>query len=236
MGGAVLVIAGVVATAMSLGYTVSRDDGEAQVAAVAPQAPALAVAPPAPLPSLAETIPTIPVPDPVPTTAAPPVDQPLPPISLVPPAPQPDWTPLAVRIPEIGVDAPVDPMGVDAENALEVPTDTVRVGWWSGGAQPGQADPSVLVGHRDSSTGPAVFIGLDALEPGDEIEVDRADGSTARFAVERLESHPKTEFPTLSVYGETDASTLRLVTCFGAFDDVARSYDDNLVVYANLIV
>jgi len=233
MAGAVFVIVGAVATAMSFGYTVSRNAGDAQVSAVAPRPPGPAVTTTAPPPTLAETIPTVPVP----TTEEPQLGRPpSPPISIVPPVPPPDWTPLAVRIPKIDVEAPIDGLGVDAENALEVPEDSERVGWWTGGAEPGQPDPAVLVGHRDSSTGPAVFIGLGELEPGDEIEVDRADGTTARFAIERLESHPKTEFPTSSVYGATDGSSLRLITCFGAFDEVERSYDDNLVVYANLIV
>lgn len=146
-----------------------------------------------------------------------------------------DLAPTAVRIPGIEVDAPVDALGVDAQNALQVPTDPARVGWWSGGAKPGEDDPSVLVGHLDSSTGPAVFFQLERLVPGDVIEVDRADGSTAQFMIERLESHPKTQFPTTAVYGSTEGSTLRLITCFGAFDDVARSYENNLVVYANLM-
>ncbi len=151
------------------------------------------------------------------------------------PEPAADLAPTEVRIPKIEVDAPVDALGVDAQNALQVPTDPARVGWWSGGAKPGDDDPSVLVGHLDSSTGPAVFFQLERLVPGDVIEVDRADGSTARFMIERLESHPKTQFPTTAVYGSTEGSTLRLVTCFGAFDDVARSYENNLVVYANLM-
>lgn len=170
-----------------------------------------------------------------PTTEAPPPREPVPSEPAPPPTAPPDWKPMAIRVPALEVDAPVDVMGVDAENALEVPSDPVRVGWWSGGAQPGQPDPAVLVGHLDSSTGPAVFFGLEKLKPGDVIEVDRADATTARFAVQRIESHPKTEFPTLSVYGGTEDATLRLITCFGEFDPVARSYQNNLVVYANLL-
>lgn len=151
------------------------------------------------------------------------------------PPPQPNWIPRRIRVPKIKVDAPIDPLGVDDKNTLQVPSDPARVGWWSGGAQPGQPDPAVLVGHRDSSTGAAVFFRLGELVPGDVIELDRTDGSTARFMVDHLESHPKTEFPTQAVYGATDSSTLRLITCFGAFDKVQRSYKDNLVIYANLM-
>lgn len=170
--------------------------------------------------------PTIPAPAPaaVPATTLP-----------GPAAPPPNWTPTAIRIPRIKVDSLIEPLGVDEQNTLQVPKDTKMVGWWSGGAQPGQPNPAVLVGHRDSRTGPAVFYRLGDVVPGDVIEVERADGSTAKYLAERVESFPKTEFPTTSVYGSTDGSSLRLVTCFGAFDDVERSYVDNLVVYANIL-
>lgn len=179
------------------------------------------------------------------TTATDPVSRPpAPPSSVAPPPtdpaaapvpPPPDWSPTQVRIGEIEVDAPIDPLGVDDQDRLQVPSDPSRVGWWFGGAQPGQDDPAVLVGHLDSTTGPAVFHRLELLAPGDVIEVDRADASTARFMVERVESHPKDAFPTMDVYGPTEASTLRLVTCFGDFDAERFSYKDNLIVYANLM-
>jgi len=172
-----------------------------------------------------------------PTIPAPATTAPSPPV--VAPAkelkPPPNWKPTSIRVPKIGVDAPIDPLGVDEKNALAVPKDTTRVGWWSGGAQPGEPGPSVLVGHRDSTKGPAVFFKLGDLKPGDVIEVGRADGSPARYMVDHLESHPKTMFPTLAVYGATAGPTLRLITCFGRFDRVARSYKNNLVIYANIM-
>ena len=47
--------------------------------------------------------------------------------------------------------------------------------------------------------------------------------------------YPKDEFPTEAVYGPTSGPELRLVTCGGAFDRSARSYDDNVVVDAALV-
>ncbi len=169
--------------------------------------------------------PARPVPGPPPSAPA---------TTVASPAPE-NWTPNAIRVPKIGVDASIDSMGVDDKNVLQVPGDPTRVGWWSGGSQPGQVGPSVLVGHVDWNHGPAVFYRLRELEPGDEIQVDRADGTTARFVVERLESHAKARFPTDEVYGDTPASTLRLVTCFGTFDRSAHSYLDNLIVFANQV-
>ena len=67
---------------------------------------------------------------------------------------------------------------------------------------------------------------------GDVIDVGREDGSTARFTVLGTEQYPKDEFPTQAVYGPTPDAELRLITCGGVFDGAARSYRDNVVVYA----
>lgn len=220
--GMALFLSGVGAVAASPSSPLRHPERVDRAVAATPQAP------PTSAPRIVEN-PTIPAPATTTTTA------PAAPAPAGPAKPPPDWRPTALKIPEIGVEAPVDPVGVDKENALEVPTDTARVGWWSGGAQPGETGPAVLLGHVDSYKGPAVFFKLANLKPGDVVEVDRADGSPARYMIDHLESHPKTKFPTLSVYGATAGPTLRLITCFGKFDEVARSYKNNLIVYANIL-
>jgi hypothetical protein len=46
---------------------------------------------------------------------------------------------------------------------------------------------------------------------------------------------PKSDFPTLEVYGNLDHSGLRLITCGGEFDPDARSYESNVIVFASLV-
>jgi sortase (surface protein transpeptidase) len=178
------------------------------------------------------------------TTAnsAPPPSRPEPPPTSVPtppaprPAPEPSEVadPVRVRIPRIGVDAPVIRLGLDTAGALEVPTVFSETGWWADGPEPGEAGPAVIVGHVDSRIGPAVFYRLDELRAGDRIEVARADGSTAAFVVQRSEQHPKRAFPTEAVYGPVDHASLRLVTCGGEFDRSSRHYLDNVIVFARV--
>jgi hypothetical protein len=142
--------------------------------------------------------------------------------------------PIGVRVPAIGVDAPLERLGVDAAGALATPADYGRAGWFDGGPAPGAVGPAVLVGHVDSTAGPAVFWRLRELAAGAEVLVDRADGTTARFVVTRVERHPKDDFPTDEVYGPTPEAQLRLITCGGGFDRSQRSYRDNVVVFAQL--
>ena len=79
---------------------------------------------------------------------------------------------------------------------------------------------------------PAVFSRLDTLQRGDEILVDRADGTTARFVVTGQGNYRKTAFPSDLVYYPTLEPELRLVTCGGPIDPATGHYSENLVVFA----
>ena len=142
--------------------------------------------------------------------------------------------PRSLRISSIGVDSPVIDLGLNPDRTLEVPEEYSETGWWSEGAAPGERGPAVIVGHVDSQDGPAVFYELGELEPGDEIEVADEHGDSVRFAVDRLEQHPKDDFPTDAVYGHTREPELRLITCSGDFDESSGHYVDNTIVFASL--
>lgn len=143
--------------------------------------------------------------------------------------------PVRLRIPAIGVDAPLAPLAVDADGVLPPPAGDSTAGWWRAGPEPGERGAAVLAGHVDSPSGPAVFFRLPELRAAAEVFVDRADGSTAVFVVRRIEQHRKNRFPTDSVYGPTPRSELRLVTCGGFFDRAERRYRDNVIVFASRV-
>ncbi|GAA4889092.1 class F sortase [Streptomonospora salina] len=168
--------------------------------------------------------PAEPAPDPSPSAArAVPVMDPAPPVALSVPA-------LDLHTAEFVR------LGLTDTGRLAAPGPWEAVGWWSGGPTPGEEGAAVLAGHVDSREGPAVFFGLEELERGHRIRVDRADGSTARFAVERVAQHAKDDFPTRRVYGATSGEAeLRLITCGGAFDTASGHYTANTVVYARFL-
>lgn len=167
--------------------------------------------------------------------AAPPTTPSIPPAWATEPAqaiPAPVARPVRIRIPAIGVDAPVVDVGVDAAGALEPPATADRVGWFTEGPAPGAVGPALLAGHVDSRAGPGVFYRLVDLRAGDTVTVDRADGSTIAFTVVSTERVAKAAFPTELIYAPLPVPLLRLVTCGGTFDHAARSYRDNVIVEA----
>ncbi len=153
-------------------------------------------------------------------------------------APAPAAQPVSVDIPSLGVTSDLVRLGLNGDGTVEVPPLTAddRAGWYERGPAPGAMGPAVILGHVDSAEyGPGVFFDLGAMEQGNEVTVTRADGSVAVFAVDRVERHPKDEFPTIEVYGDTDDAQLRLITCGGDFDSAVRSYEDNVIVFASLV-
>lgn len=151
--------------------------------------------------------------------------------------PLPAAEPTHLEVPAIGLSSDLLQLGQNPDGTVEVPplARDSNAGWYRDSPTPGELGPAVLLGHVDSAEyGPGVFFKLGALRPGDTVSVARADHATAMFKVTRVASFPKDQFPTLEVYGNTDDAELRLITCGGAFDRVARSYVDNIVVYAAL--
>ena len=143
--------------------------------------------------------------------------------------------PVRVSIPAIGVDSGLESLTRDDAGSIQPPVDFGSAGWYSQGVVPGNVGPAVVAGHIDSAVGPAVFYRLSELQPGDRVDVELSDGSTATFAVDREIEVAKADFPTAEVYGPTPTAQLRLVTCGGVFDDSYGHYLDNVVVFATRV-
>ena len=143
--------------------------------------------------------------------------------------------PVNLRIPALDLIAPFEePLRVDANREIEVPEAYDTVAYYEYGPTPGELGPAVVLGHVDSVDGPAVFYSLGQLSPGDEIIIERSDGSVATFVVTALERHLQAGFPTEQVYGDIDHAGLRLITCSGTFDQGEQRYSHNLIVFAEL--
>nr|WP_240509290.1 class F sortase [Streptomyces agglomeratus] len=150
--------------------------------------------------------------------------------------PLPHSPPLSVAVPAITIEAPVVGLGLEPQGHLAAPqVDNPRlVGWYRDGPTPGEAGTSLLVGHRDTRTGPAIFLNLNALVPGDVVHVTREDHRIAVFTVDAVRTYKKEAFPDAEVYGaRAGRPELRILTCGGTFDK-KTGYASNVVVFAHL--
>jgi len=141
--------------------------------------------------------------------------------------------PVEVAVPAIAVRSSLVGLRLNGDGSLQVPIDYAQAGWYSQGPAPGDiGQPAVIVGHVDSTNGPAVFFKLRELHTGDPILVRRADGTSIRFVVYRAAQYPKDSFPARQVYAPDPDAELRLITCTGDFDRATGHYLGNYVVYA----
>jgi hypothetical protein len=148
-------------------------------------------------------------------------------------------TPVPVRleIPAIGVDTGLQRLGRAGGGTVGGPSGPDKwdvAGWYEEGTRPGDPGSAVILGHVDSTAGPAVFYRLRQLRRGDRVEVVRAGGSRVTFTVDRVEQYDKRRFPTADVYYPTLRPMLRLVTCGGPFDQASGHYTQNVIVFATL--
>lgn len=151
------------------------------------------------------------------------------------PAPLARSRPTGLAVPAITIEAPVLGLGLDASGRLGTPPaeDPRIVGWYKDGPTPGETGTAIVVGHRDTRTGPAIFLNLDSLTAGNTVRIARADGRVAVFTVDKVRTYTKEQFPDQEVYGSTGRPELRLLTCGGSFDP-KKGYESNIVVYAHL--
>jgi hypothetical protein len=155
---------------------------------------------------------------------------------VTPAAPLPASNPTQLRIDAINASSSLVPLGLNADQTIAVPpvSQPMQASWYKLGPTPGAIGPAVILGHINGDGQQGIFAKLNQLKPGDQVKVTRADGRTAVFTVTKLQQIPKTGFPTQQIYGDTPDAQLRLISCTGTFDKSARSYRDNIVVFATL--
>jgi LPXTG-site transpeptidase (sortase) family protein len=142
--------------------------------------------------------------------------------------------PIRVRIPRIGVNAPVLPVGLDEADAVAIPEDIMKVGWYELGVPPGaSAGSAVLVAHRDGRVqGHGVFYDLGRLGVGDRIVVGTESGDRLTYRVVSRELISKKRLPLAELFAVDGPARLTLISCGGYYDRSNGGYQDNVVVTA----
>jgi LPXTG-site transpeptidase (sortase) family protein len=140
-------------------------------------------------------------------------------------------TPSRLRVPALGIDAWIGAVGLRKDGSMDVPDNLWTSSWLANGPRPGQAGNAVIAGHRGVGS-PALFSGLENLQPGDRIYVSDAAGNQRIYVVTGvavLGLNPSTQ---LAVFGPTSSQQLVLITCYGRYIPSARTYDHRLVVFS----
>jgi hypothetical protein len=141
--------------------------------------------------------------------------------------------PVTLAVPDAGVEAPVDVVGVRDDGRMQLPEDVDRVGWYRFGPVPGADGAAVLAGHVDDrDQGLGALAALSGTPVGAEVLVTDAAGAVTRWRVVSRETVQKEVLPLDRLFTRDGPPRLVLVTCGGPFLPELGSYRDNLVVVA----
>ncbi|WP_238155367.1 class F sortase [Kribbella soli] len=137
--------------------------------------------------------------------------------------------PMGISIPRLGVTAPV--LAIDAVHAaLTPPSDPSKVGWWSGGAQPGSKRGSAIITGHTVHNGGGAFDNLGKLVPGSVVRVSTTRGQLA-YRVAAVATYRKATLAKRAgqLFDQSVRGRLVLVTCEDWNGEV---YLSNVVVVA----
>jgi len=141
-----------------------------------------------------------------------------------------DMMPARVIIPSIGLDAPIQNMGLNKKGELDVPSGkTNNVGWWAKGTLPGEVGSAVFDAHVF-----AAFSALKYLEPGADIYVVARDGEITHFVAQEATTYALSKVPATKLFAQNDQPRLNLITCAGSLTKDRSTYTHRLIVYATL--
>jgi LPXTG-site transpeptidase (sortase) family protein len=140
--------------------------------------------------------------------------------------------PVRFVIGSMGVNAPVQGVGMTPAGLMDVPKAYGVVGWYNKGMLPGQKGPAVMVGHYAGGAG-AVFDKLADIKDGDLITVTNGKGQNFTYKVTKKAEYSKEQVPMNELFKPSDDSRLEIITCAGKWQ--AQNYDKRLVVSAELV-
>lgn len=148
----------------------------------------------------------------------------------------PSNQPRAVAIAKLGIDAYVQPAGVDANNQMVAPDNIHFTAWYTGSVSPGETGVSIINGHAGGRYENGVFRFIAKLQKSDEISVQMGDKSWREFRVVSTGAYSTAAAATALFKDDpTIERELHLITCDGKFDDKTQTYDKRFIVVAKAI-
>lgn len=137
--------------------------------------------------------------------------------------------PESIRIPRLGVAAPVVAIPM-TDGVLVPPPDPLELGWWDGGAVPGARRGTAVVTGHTVSNGDGALDDLHVMATGDRVYVRTVNGRIV-YRVSAVVHYTRAELARVAgeVFSQRVPGQLVLTTCTD-FD--GREYGGNTLVFA----
>lgn len=150
-----------------------------------------------------------------------------------------DWQvpadePRYIFIPEIGVKAVVKPTWQTKDGAIGTPTNIYDTSWYVHSAKPGQPGATFIDGHVSSSASSGVFYKLKDLRSGDEIQIEKGDGTRITYRVVKkvFYAYDNVNMEQALAPVNPNKSGLTLMTCAGDVMPHTNAFSQRVAVFA----
>ncbi len=147
-------------------------------------------------------------------------------------------TPERIIIDSLDLRIDIISVGVDPNGYLETPKDWGVAGWYKNSARPSESGNMLIDGHYDNSYGnPAAFWKLKNLKPGDKVSILDSYGRSYDYTVVNsyyVYINDPARLKVLESSGNIPALTL--ITCGGVWNAAKQTYNERLVVSAELVL
>ncbi|WP_434994737.1 class F sortase [Arthrobacter sp. Ld5] len=192
--------------------TVPADDAGSQVPSAAP---ATETAPPTPPPARPTAVADVPV-------------------QQADAALQPrDPEPVSLAIAGTDISVKVVDVGIEDNDAMEIPDSFYEAGWYRYGPSPGaEKGNAVIAAHVDSLTEVMPFAQLKDVAVGTIVTVGLEDGRSLTYEVSDVRNVPKATLNGSEIFKRDGAHELKVITCGGEWLAEEGDYEDNVVLTA----
>ena len=157
-------------------------------------------------------------------------------------------SPTRMSIPALGVDAPIETIGLDhraqpddsVQAPLGAPVDERKAGWYAAGPKPGSGMGTVLTNGHTYRDGSAIFQEdfADRVAVGQQIDLELDNGTTCSYRISTVWRNVGAvqDYPQLvaseRLYDQQGPERLFLATCGGPWVESAQMFKDVNVVLA----
>ncbi|MBA8847585.1 sortase (surface protein transpeptidase) [Yonghaparkia alkaliphila] len=146
--------------------------------------------------------------------------------------------PVALSVPDLGIEMAVLPQALDERGQMALPASAFDAGWYQYSAGPGASQgTTVLASHVFTvAEGEGPFLTLLNAQPGQLVSIVDAEGEQHEYRITTVEQIPKDDVPLDRIFTTVGDPRLVMVTCGGDYDaDYASGvgrYQDNVIVTA----
>jgi LPXTG-site transpeptidase (sortase) family protein len=149
--------------------------------------------------------------------------------------------PRYINIPSLNPeDTRVYPVGLDSNNLLEAPNNIHDAGWYRQSGVPGDGGVVLIQAHNVGVTKKGAFSGLNSLNKGDTIMIERGDGEVFTYSVVEnqrmtIEEVNATGMAMMGVSAENGKEALNLITFDGVWVPRLGMFDHRIMLRAVIV-